>query len=105
VFFAVVLCSFCAETKAALSSVTVSVPQQEDFSDMPVTFQKFDPSLGTLASVEIILQGTGQMTQQFENRAHSSNSARMRQTVDLSLTMQDANSPLLSTSQTEKHKY
>jgi hypothetical protein len=72
---------------------------------MPITFQKFDSSLGKLSSVEIILHGTGQLTQQFENRANSRNSARIRQTIVLSLTMPGAKNPLLSATQTEKHQY
>jgi len=107
-FFVVLLCCICIHVEAALSSITVtaSVPQQSsDFSDMPVTFQKFDPSQGKLASIEILLQGNGQLTQEFENRANSHNSARVRQTLLLNLTMPDANKSFLSASQTEKHKY
>ncbi len=105
--FSLIFCGGCLHAEAALSSisVTVSVPQQEDFSDLPITFQQFDPTLGKLSSVEIILTGTGELTQQFENRASTRNSARIRQTVTLSLTMADANKPLLSAKQTEKNKY
>ena len=105
--FGILTCCICNHSEAALSSlsVSVSVPQQEDFSDLPITFQKFDPTLGKLSSVEIILQGNGEMTQQFENRAHSQNSARIRQTVLFTLTLPNANNPLLSASQTERHKY
>ncbi len=106
--FVILSCCLGIQSKAALSTVTVSVsvPQQEDFSDQPITFQKFDASLGKLSSVEIILQGTGELTQQFENRANSRNSARVRQTLLLNLAATpDAKKPLLSAKQTEKHKY
>lgn len=109
IFLVVLLCALGGEANAAISSVTVtaSVPQQpSDFSDLPITFQKFDSTLGQLASVEIILQGNGEMTQEFENTTTTThNSARIRQTVDFSLTLPNVTKPFLSVSQTEKHKY
>jgi len=102
---AAVLCCLCIHAEGAVLTVTVSVPQQEDFSDVPLLFQKFDPSQGKLTSVEIILQATGQLTQAYENVAHRSSSARMRQTMLLSLTLADAKSALVTATQTEKHTY
>ena len=107
-FFAAVICCIGIRAKAALSTMTVTAsvaPQLAGFYDVPVTFQKFDPGLGKLSSVEIILQGTGEISQQYENTADFSSSKHVHQTLNLVLTTQNAGGSFLSAHQNENHKY
>jgi hypothetical protein len=104
----IVSCCCASRTQAAISTLTETVslaPQYAGFSSVPVSFQKFDSSLGRLSSVEIILQGTGEFTQRYENTSGRSDAARMRQSITLTLTLPDANKPFLKASQVEKHRY
>jgi hypothetical protein len=95
---------------AAISTVTVTAslrPELANFADVPLSFQQFDPSLGKLSSVEIILQGTGQITQQYENTAYQGDSERVRQTLNLVLAMPNGNGKgsFLKAHQAENHQY
>lgn len=107
-FVVAMCCCSVDQMQAAISSVaeTVSLaPQYAGFGSVPLSFQKFDSSLGQLSSVEIILQGTGQFTQRYENTAERADSARMKQTINLMLTLPDADKPLLKAKQVENHRY
>lgn len=105
---AAMLCCGANRANAAISTLTETVslsPQLAAFSGVPVGFQKFDPSLGKLSSVQIILQGTGEFTQRYENMANQHDTARMRQSLDLILTLPNSGQPFLKAHQVEKHRY
>lgn len=78
-------------------------PQATDFSDQQIGIQQFDPSLGALQSVEVILQGTGQMIQQYENRAPNSSSITFGQTLNSALTLPGGQN--INIQQSENHTY
>src|ERR1700754_4706923 len=90
VFLAVVLCCCGSRAGAALSTISETVslaPELTVFTGAPVTFQKFDPSLGKLSSVEVIVQGTGDLTQRYENISKHSTSVQFHQSVEWLLTL------------------
>ncbi|HEX4265918.1 MAG TPA: choice-of-anchor E domain-containing protein [Verrucomicrobiae bacterium] len=107
-FIAVLLCCCGNGAGAAMSTITETVsltPELTDYSDAPVAFQKFDASLGRLCSVEIILQGTGELTQQYENTSKRAASKQFHQSLELLLTLPDARHPFLKARQNENHNY
>jgi hypothetical protein len=77
--------------------------QPTDFSDQQIGIQQFDPGLGTLESVDVILQGTGQMIQQYENRSPNNSSISFGQTLDFALKLPGDSS--LNIQQSEDHTY
>jgi hypothetical protein len=108
IFLAVLLCCCGNGAGAAMSTITETVslaPELTDYSDAPVAFQKFDASLGRLCSVEIILQGTGELTQQYENTSKRASAKQFHQSLELLLTLPDARHPFLKARQNENHKY
>lgn len=108
ILFALVLCCWGNRAGAALSTITETVsvaPALADFSEVPVSFQKFDTSLGKLSSVEIILQATGEMTQKYENTSKNPASLKFHQGLELLLTLPDGRPPLVDARQKEKNIY
>jgi len=96
------------QAHAAISTVSYTTslaPQSVDFSSQLISVQQFDPSLGSLASVEIILQGTGTFTQQYENLTRHSASANIVQTLDFLLALPTPNANVLKVRQKETHNY
>lgn len=93
-----------AHTAIVTQTVQASLAAQStDFSNQQIGVQQFDPSLGTLQSVEVILHGTGQMIQEFENRAPNSSSITFGQTLNSALTLPGGQQ--MNIQQSENHTY
>jgi hypothetical protein len=106
--FPIALCCLANPTYAALSTITMttSLPEEAaDFSDQPLSFQQFDPSLGKLKSVRIILRSSSTLTQQYENTSDKDRSIRSRQTLDFVLELPDAATRILKEREAVSHSY
>lgn len=98
----------CCQAHAALSTLTEHAtlsPQATDFSDQPLAFAQFDPSLGKLQSVRIVMHSTIQLTQQYENTSDKDQSIRSRQTLDFILELPDGTTPILNDRQSTSRTY
>ena len=103
-----VLCGVAHPGRAAISTLTQSAtltPQAADFAEEPLTFSQFDPSLGKLQSVRIVLHSTTQLTQQYENTSDQEQAIRARQTFDLLLELPDGTSPVMKDHQRVARTY
>jgi len=102
------LCGFVNPARAAISVLTESAtlsPQAADFTDQPLTFSQFDPGLGKLKSVRIVVHSTTQLTQQYENTSDQEQAIRARQTFDLLLELPDGTTPILKDHQRVARTY
>jgi len=107
-FLALALCCFANLAHAALSTITVNAslsPQAADYSDEPLSFQEFDPSLGRLKSVRVILRSKSILKQEYENTSDTDRPIRLRQTLDFILELPDATTKILKDRQRVTHKY
>lgn len=107
-FLAAILCCSASSAHAAISSLSVEAtlsPQAADFSDQALTFSQFDPSLGKLKSVQVIVRSTVQMMQQYENTSDKNQAIRSRETLDWVLELPDGTTPILRDRQTVKRNY
>ena len=106
--FPVALCCLANPTYAALSTISVTtslLPQTADFSDQPLAFQQFDPGLGNLKSVRIIVHGNSALTQQYENTSDQDLNIHSRQTLDFILELPDAATRILEDREAVSHSY
>ena len=106
--FVATMCCFVNPAHAAISVLTESVtllPQAADFTDQPLTFSQFDPGLGKLQSVRIVMHSTTQLTQQYENTSDQEQALRARQTFDLLLELPDGTTPILKDHQRVARTY
>ena len=91
---------------AALETMTVTgsvLPTDTDYNDS-IAIRQFDASLGTLQSVTIMAQGSGQFSQFYQNRStRSTGTVTISQSLDLILSMPVGG--LLELTQTEPHTY
>jgi hypothetical protein len=105
---AAAVCCFANLAHAALSTLTVNATlpaQAVDFSDQPLTFSQFDPTLGKLQSVRISVHSTSQLTQQYENTSDQEQTIAARQTLDLILELPDGTTPVIKDRQAVAHTY
>ena len=87
-------------------TVNASLPQlAADYVDQPLSFQQFDPSLGRLKSVRIIVDSKSTLKQGYENTSDTDRTIRSRQTLDFLLELPDATTKILKDRQEVTHKY
>ena len=94
--------------QAAISTITETAtlpPEAADYTLQPLSFAQFDPSLGKLQSVQIVVHSTMHLTQQFENTSDQEQNIRARQTVDFVLTLPDGTTPFLKDRQVVARTY
>ncbi|HWD91566.1 MAG TPA: choice-of-anchor E domain-containing protein [Verrucomicrobiae bacterium] len=102
------LCGLANLAHGAISTITVSAmlsPQAADFSNQPLSFQQFDPGLGKLQSVRVIVRSTIQLSQQFENTSDQDQAIHSRQTLDLVLDLPDGTTPAVKDRQVVARTY
>jgi hypothetical protein len=97
ILFAAALCIPAVPAFAALTTFyTATSPIPSTLTDWTNTlsFQKFDPSLGTLTGVQLYLSGSADTTLSVTNESQSISSVNV--SVNTQITVQDAGSNLIS---------
>ena len=97
------LSAFSANAAVEIVSFSAA-PIPVNYTDREIQVKQFDPSLGTLESVSIEMQGTGFFSQFFEYLGESSAHLNIHQQLHLVLDTQQGN-PILVLNQVQNNNY